>query len=194
MRKKDLPQLQISSIIPQAVRHYIAANEEEYGNKPYVHKKLYPKFMVLEDDFRELGISSKDYAYVIVKLLRPIIVKKRLKCIPVNMYISDYALQRYKEFTSKEVASEIIDSTEAELEHCELLVARMLIERNISSDKFVRLSSIVEEMKPLLSDDWLKLYEDRRSRPDVTDILMKEYRIRHANNYMDIIYELRKNN
>jgi hypothetical protein len=178
---------------PPLVFHYIAAHKNLLGYKPFVHAKTYARFTVFEDDLREKQIPSRDFAYTVVKLLKKKVTENDWKCVPLNMFLGDYAIKLYQKVSSSTVEVDYTNGNKTELLHNELLVARMFVQQNVTSDKFVRLSKVVEDIKPLLSTDWLELYESKKPRPisQALDILMDEYNINVANTYLDIIDSLR---
>ncbi len=190
--KKDSKQY---SNRPQLVTHYINACQSVYGVEPFIHRKLYSKFSVFEDDLREEGISPKDYAYVVAKLLEKFVYNKGLKCITVNLFLGDYCLTRYKRVKKTKTVEIRHNDIKDILLHDEVLVARVYIEKNSkSSNGYYRLCDIVDELKPLLSSEWLQVYNTKGKRPqfDALEQLCEEYNIsKPVTDYFDIVSALR---
>ena len=186
---------QFSTEKPQLVIHYVNACTKVYHKKPFIPAKLFPKFKVFEDDLRELGISSRDYAYVVVTLMKRFVLSKGWICLPVPVFLGNYCLNKYKDIAATKTVKVDIETSTDILFHDELLVARVFIEKNLSSDaNCVRLRDVVKELKPLLSDVWLQVYvnKDRRPEDDVIDQLVTEYGIsKNVLSYLDIVDALR---
>lgn len=181
---------------PALAYHYTAAVEKLTGESIFIHPKLYPKFAVLEDDLRELGIPPRDYAYGVIKMLTPWAKMYGMRTVPAATFCSDWALNKFvKVFNTHTVQmlpQEVVDHDE--LLQSELTVARMYIERNLASGTVVRLMDVVDDIKPVLSSKWLDVYEagDKRPVTEALDILMDEYRVRGVvANYSDIVDCLR---
>ena len=186
---------QFSAEKPHLVTHYVNACVKFYNCRPFVPAKLYPKFRVFEDDLRELGVSSKDYAYTTIKLMKSFIAKKGWTNLPTNLFLGDYCLHRYVKVMKTETVTIDTDDRGDILYRDELLVARVFVEKNLSSDgNCVRLRDVVKELKPLLSDVWLQVYinKDRRPEAEVIDQLVIEYEIsKNVSSYLDIVDALR---
>lgn len=183
----------LTDYMPQLATHYVRACKSVYKYVPYIHKSVYPKFSVFEDDLRDLSISTKDYADTVTILMRKFVDNKGWKTLPVNLFLSDYCLKRYKKIKNTKTV-EAIDTDAQALLYSELLVARLFIERNIGNTHYVRFSDAVEDLEPLLSKLWLELYdsgEDRSIVDQALDILATEYNVKPANSYLDLLDMLR---
>lgn len=178
----------IDEYIPQLVTHYKSACKSVYGSSPYVHEKVYTRFAVFEDDLRDCGISTKDYAIFAVNLLRNRVIKKGWKYPPLNMFLSSYALDRYKKAQATKTVKPINTNNEALL-YNELLVARMYIERNIGSAGYVRFEDAVNDLEALLSSEWLAMFDNEGRRPidEALDVLSREYHVRLPMNYQELL-------
>lgn len=184
--KRDLPLVSYNS---QLVVHYKNANHQVFVKTPYVPKKQYGKFLVLEDDLRELGIPPRDYAYTVVIMLKKWVMDHGMDTLPIKVFCGEWAMKKFlKVYESESVV--IVDDDKDRLLYTELLIARAYIYANGKNGNVVRLGDIVEERKELLSPDWLELYysgELRTCESEAIDMLCVEYNVRHANNYRDIV-------
>jgi len=175
------------------VDHYRNASHRFLGVKPYVPKKLFPLFAVFEDDLRELSIPSRDYAYTVIKLLAKFVKDKGWKSLPVKLFLSDYGIKRYKSVASTSFVVIDTDVDDDRLFQDEMQVARLFIYMNITSEgDFIRLGTVVEQLRPLLSKEWLEMYEGKSKRPDVVDNVAEEFGIRgNMTSYLDIVEAIR---
>lgn len=173
MSKKDL--IQNSSSNSQLAVHYAAAHKQLLGVSVRVPPNYMGKFAVFEDDLREFGIPSRDYAYNVVGVMKKWLMDKGLGYVPINVFLSNFAISKFlKVYQSTEVD---VLADKGDLIHSELLVSRRYIEANKKG--VVKFRVIVEELKPLLSEDWLELYYQGGSRPEIEalDILCEEYNV-----------------
>lgn len=180
---------------PALRRYYIAAHARIFGKDLYVHPKHNGRFLVFEDELRELGFSAREYAYTIVTLLKKWAISKGFNKVPINAFTGDWALDKFKRVAgSKYVDISNVD-TDYDLYWSELTVARSYIHENVHNGVAVKLRDVVDELKPLLSEHWLRRYYNGGQRPvnKVLDDLCEEYDITFARNYADIVSKLRGN-
>ena len=185
MLKKDLRLNSYS--VPQLVIFYKKANKNVFGKEPYVLRKVYNKFSVMEDDLRELGISPRHYADTVVAALKKWCIDKHMGSVPVNIFISDFAMRKYQKITGYESVKITPDHTE-ELLWTELLVLRSYIYKNLQGE-VVRLRDEIEELRPLLYKGWLDLYDNGGTRPTqkALDMLAEEYGLNGVKSINDIL-------
>lgn len=179
----------------ELARLYQEVIHKVYGVSTFIPKKHISKFLVMEDDLRFEGIGLLDYTNTVAKALKGWATKHNLKYIPINVFCGDWALKVYKRIDrSKSVElSTPTEDLEQELIHNELLVARAYIECNLVECK--RLSVVVCELRTMLSQLWLTMYEeDKAARAKIMDvvipILCDEYNLASAKSYVDIIGQL----
>lgn len=187
--KQDFP-----TSIPQLAMHYISACKKVYGKAPYIHKRLFPKFSVFEDDLRYEGIASRDYAFTVAVLMVKFCQQHKFAYLPINTFLGDYCLKRYRKVLEAKTVSIEMTTDEDTLLRDELTVARLFIDRNVNSDNYVRLSAIVKDIEPLLSKTWLQVYVNRGKRPELDAIstLADEFGISNpVTSYIDIVMALR---
>ncbi len=173
----------------QLAEHYRNANGSVFGTFPFVRKEHYPKFLVMEDDLREDGISCKDYAYTVINIFRKWTIDKGMNYVPINVFLGKVAYNKFlKVYQSESVIIPTNDDKDKML-YSELLVARAYIHLNTENGNVVRLKDVVSDMKGLLYEDWLSAYDCGKGRPtsEALDILSLEYRVRNATNYVDIV-------
>jgi hypothetical protein len=193
MQKKVSKQSLHDTTIPQLVFHYVDACESVYKYRPYVPKKYYGKFSVFEDDLREMQISSMDYANSVVALTKKFVKGKGMKCLPINMFLGNYCLKVYNRYLSTNTVT-VVDTDRQVMLYNELLVARFYIDKNIHRDgnSHIRMSDAIDELEPLLDKRWIALYENSKIRPieDALEILCKEYKVKSADSYLEIVEAL----
>ena len=179
--------------IPTLVRFYIDAHEDIYHVRPFVHSNHYGRFLVFEDELRGLGYSCKDYAYTVVKLLEKWKDGKGFKHIPVVAFTGDWALKKFMKVADSKHVEISSDDTEQSLYHSELTVARSYIQENAYNGNCISLGRIVDELRPLLSEQWLERYDSGGERPvdDVLDDLCDEYGVIAVRNYNSIVDAIR---
>lgn len=196
MDKKDLKsKLRNDSSIslPPLVRHYKDAIKEVYGEKTRViiHAGEYGKFEEKQKELRDLGVPLRDYAYGVVVLLEYWVRKKGFEFLPVNVFLGDWVLSKFRKVYESEFVDFHYGDDSSELLYTELRVARYYIESSL--DEVVRFRDCVEELRPVLSENWLYAYEN-----DVRDglvhyaleILEGEYDVSYALSYVDIVDKL----
>jgi len=176
---------------PQLVFHYTRATKKIYNKDVWVPTLEFPKFRVLEDDLREMEASSKDYAYTVLEILKTWVRNHHLSYVPVNVFCGDFAFNKFKKVYNSETVR-IEETSEAELEHSERMVAEMYISK---MNFLASVSDIVNELEPLLSKKWLNLYRSGRYRKcfgKVLDDLCQEYGIDYARDYPALVGEIAK--
>lgn len=189
MQQKDSTQL---SIRPALVNCYVDAINKVFGTPIRVAKKNWFKFAVFEDDLREKGITAKEYSFTTIKMLEKWARDHHMSYLPIRIFLGDWALSKFMKLWNSVSVEMMPDEqiNEESLLHSELLVARLYIEE--SRTKFVRLSTIVEDCKPMLSKLWYDLYISDNIRRiklinKAIEILCEEYHITMAvNTYYDI--------
>jgi hypothetical protein len=169
--------------------HFQRASKKVFNVTPYIHEKYYGKFLVFEDDLRERGISGREYADTVVKMMEKFVYKKNWKSLPLNVFMCDWVLEKFmKVHNSSTISIKIDNNIEDVLLQDELNVARTYISHAIGREP-MKFSSVVEELKPVLSKEWLLAYYTKHGRPirESLEILSEEYSIIDARTYNDII-------
>jgi hypothetical protein len=184
MSQKDLKQNSYNR--SQLITHYRSAAKKVFGKEPYVHPKHISKFLVFEDDLRERGIGTYDYATTVVAMLEPWARKRNINYIPVNLFLGQYALDRYMSIANSDTVTISIGDDKDEILYNELMVARLYIQKNLQDVR--RLGDIVSDLRPILSKAWLDIYESGKARPvtEALDVLCAEYGV-SGNSYNDIV-------
>jgi len=159
------------------------------GVKVYVPEKYYSRFMVFEDDLRDLGISYKEYAYVAMKMLAGWARERKMNTIPIRTFAGNWALDMYLEVRDSQQVTIQIDDVDVVLES-EVLVGRKYIQDSLNG--FTRLRDVVGDIRPLLDDDWIRLYESGEARPirDAVKVLSFEFGVPGASTYTEIVDKL----
>jgi hypothetical protein len=140
---------------------------------------------------RDEGIAYKDYTEVVLKLLKKWTEDKGMDFIPIPTFLSTFALGRYLSVADSQTV-EVADDEFDEMLHSELLVGRLFIAKYVETRGDFKLRDAVEELAPLLSQNWLDVYESGFSvRPvaESVEIIAQENGVR-ANNYLDIADKL----
>lgn len=187
MPKKDLIPRSLTDSIPSLVIHFQKATRKVFSMDIYVHKKTYGKFRVFEDDLREKGVSSREYADTVVKMMEKWVHGKCWKCLPLNVFMSDWVLEKFMKIHNS--ATVTIKTNDVDiLIQDEVMVARTYIAHALEYDS-MKFCDVVEELKPMLSTDWLFLYYKKHGRPikKSLEILSEEYGVTGARTYNDII-------
>jgi len=172
---------------PQAVFHYQTATKKIYGKNVWVPTLEFPRFRVLEDDLREIGASSKDYAYTVLEVLRAWTEEHHMDHVPTRMFCGKFAMKKFLKVWKSETVS-IEDTSADELKHDERLVAELYLSGRLKSMN-VTLDNAVSDIRPLLSKKWLEMYDNKKYRPclgDVIDELCAEFGISYARDYDDL--------
>jgi hypothetical protein len=183
-----------SNDYPQLVLYYTKATEKIFGKKVWVSTMDFSKFRVLEDDLREIGASSKDYAYTVLSALQYWTKDHHMDYVPVGVFCGKFAFQKFGKIWKSETVS-LIDTPDAELRHSERMVAEMLIARNMSGQVMTNIDGVVSELRPLLSRAWLEMYDHGRYRMcsgEIIDELCAEYHVEYAKDYQDLVREIMK--
>lgn len=173
-------------------RYYKQAHSEMLGIVPHLSERHMSMFLTLEDDLRDLAISSRDYAYTVTRLLRGWLHDKRLRFIPVHVFCGKWAFGKFMKVYHSDQVQVTYDDTPDILLYSEILVAKEFIKRNLESDVPIRLLTVVEDLRPLLDKNWLECYHNGNGRPvdDAIYEICAEYGVK-AENYNDIIAGLR---
>lgn len=164
--------------MPQLLSHYLRAHEALLRVKPYVHKKYYKRFSKFELRLHKEGIAPRDYAYGIIPLLDWARKEHNVTTIPINLFLGDWALIRYKEKCDQhfEKAS-AVDVDAGELLQAERMAAQYFIATKQESPH-ITFAEAVKELRPMLPAEWWTMYEQGgRLRLEITvlDELYDEY-------------------
>lgn len=182
MPKKDL---KLGSPKPQLATHYEHACRAVYNKHRFVVKQSYGLFRDFEKKLRDEGIFPMDYALGISEKLKKWTKKNGWAVLPTKTFCSEWAMELYKtelsnrqfEHTSDE------DSDLGALLEDELKVARYSAETGID------FQSAVEELRPVLSEAWLKLYKKGTRAALMVEALdlLSEERGQHLRTYADLV-------
>jgi hypothetical protein len=167
--------------------HYQRAQSEVFGVTVYVSSKLWPKFSDLEASLMHQGISSREYAFTVTRILKRWAIGRELPHIPSHIFLSPWAMKRFMKVHGSQ-SVEIIDTNDVELLQSELTVARQYI----AMLGRVRMSDLVMSIEPLLSPSWLRMYRDKLPERQLLitraiDVLSEELSLRSAHDYNDFI-------
>jgi len=167
---------------------------EQYHRKIFnnsrirVYKKLIPDFLEFEKVLRDEGISYKDYTETVLKLLEKWAEDKGMDFVPIPTFLSTFGLGRYLSVVDSQTVEVVDDNEFNEMLHSELLVGRLFIAKYVETRGDFKLRDAVEELTPLLSQDWLDAYESGfivRPIAEAVEIIAQENGV-IANNYLDI--------
>ena len=178
---------------PQLAFYHRIAVKNIFGVTIRIPAKVYNRYVAFDKQLQKAGINPADYAYEICVILRSWVKRKGLQSVPINTFVGDWALTKYmKVYDSETVTIDRPKQDEQfELLHYELLVARSYIEANLIEYK--KLRDVVIELKPILSKEWLKKYENEdRTILEIhaLDILEDEYLVKYPTSYVEIIRKL----
>lgn len=199
MSTKDLRLDLLIDMPPQLYTHYANAHKKIFNKPVHLPKKFWPLFSVLEDDLRNEGYDSKDYAYTIIKSLQHWAKDKKLTFIPANVFCGNWAKQRYiKIYNSKTVRIQDIETDNfVTLLHSESLAARKYISDRLAGNN-MRFRESVASIQPMLNKDWLLLYHKhpfcdirRRLVHETLIALCADYGIKHAKSYSELVNLIR---
>lgn len=162
MLQKDLKQSSLDNSMPALAHMYKSAMRQIYGVDVYVMRRDYPRFAVFEDDLREEAIPIKEYAYTVGTILRKWCKFHKFKYIPVKVFTGDWALSRFMKVWQSETVTVGKPTNDDALLYSELLVGRMYVVTLLT--RYVRLSSVVEDIKIMLSPEWYHMYTSKDKR------------------------------
>jgi hypothetical protein len=151
---------------------------------------MWPLFRVTEDDLRDKGIEPRDYSFTVIGLLRRWALARHLEFIPVPTFCSDWVIDRYIRVYQSSSVTIYHDEENVSALYSELLIGRLYVQRNLMDVAYRR--DIIEEMKPVMSAEWLRLHESKGLRSvmdEAISMLAKEYGVK-AETYNDIIKAL----
>lgn len=190
MHQKGLERL---SSEPQLLVFYKRATEAVYKVQVRVGKEKHVKFRDKEKELAELGILPRDYAYGVAVLLEKWVTSKKMRNIPVNVFLGPWALKKFRKVNDSITVtiSDFHSDDDVSVLWSEIIVAKYYVEANLI--KHTRLSKVVAELEPLLSEKWLEMYEQGTRLAVETQVLMQleeEYMVRGANSYTDIVDKL----
>lgn len=155
----------------------------------FVPNKHNSRFSVFEDDLRDLGIDSRDYAFTVVKMLKSWAADKGFYTVPINVFTGDWALELYRTVNGSQQVKILDNEVDAVLE-CEVLVGRKYIQDNLTG--FTRMRDVVSEIANMLAPEWIELYWSGGVRPtqDALDRLSEEYGVPVAYSYTELLDKL----
>lgn len=171
--------------MPILTRYYIGAHRDVLGVHVRVSKNKYGTFLVFDDELRIRGIGAHEYAYTVVKLLKKWLVKKKLRSVPVDVFVGEWALGKYVRVAGSDYVYIALDDVDNDVYYSERAVAEIYISERGATP--IRL--LARRMKNFLSDHWLRRFShdgDRRI-DDVLADLCEQYGVPGARNYNDII-------
>jgi len=182
MKRKNLKS---NAFEPQLVGFYRSANKQTFGVLVRVPSRHYKRFKEFEHVLQDMNISCREYAYATVKMLESWVHKKGLSYVPVNTFTGTWLLTRYlRTVNSETVSIDVTNDKDDMLLYSELQVARMYIYHGGTR----RMSDVVNDLRPLLHDEWLDAYARGSGRPiaQALEMLSNEFGI-HASSYADIV-------
>lgn len=191
MSKRDLKSKYVVET-SQLARLYEDYHRRIYNNSRIrVYKKLIPDFLEFERVLRKEGISCKDYTETVLTLLKKWAEDKGMDFVPIPTFLSTFGLGRYKSVVDSQTVDVVHDNVRVELLHSELMVGRVFVSEYINTQGNYKLRDAVQELRPILSLSWLKLYDSgKRGLVEVDGIseLAVEYGINPGGcrSYMDI--------
>lgn len=179
---------------PQLARAYRNEMAAVYNCHVHVSKDSYAQFRVFEDELKSRGYSATDYATTVAKFLMRWVMDRKLRCVPKRVFLGDWALGKYVRVSKREYVD--ISNTDDDRDTLvldELTVARVYVHRNVENGTVCRIMDIVAELRPMLSDDWLQLYDGGMRRPvtEALDTLCEEFGV-YASSYVDIVRKLKE--
>lgn len=188
---KNLPNLK-----PRLASEFERAVKDVYDFGFITSKNQYEQFRVLESHLRKHDVSAREYAQLVCKLYKNWITEeKNLAFIPVKLFLSERALERFlKVYTSENVSLNEDDTEARNVLDSELLVIRMWISKSLEGE-CPRIRDCVEDLRPMLAEEWLDLYDnDSQHRPDIEalDILCEEYGV-YASSYIELLEMISSN-
>lgn len=161
MTEKVLTQ-QSGKLMPALARYYISATKKTYGVLPIIKFNKWPIFQVFEDDLRELHVPLSDYAYSTTEMLKKWVYDHKLSHLPIRVFTGDWALNKFLKVWKSESVEIVTTSNDDELLHSELMVAKLYLAE--STRGYVRLSTVVDSCRPLLSLAWCEMYDSKDKR------------------------------
>lgn len=145
----------------QLMIHYIKASSAVYNHRPYV---TVPQSVVLSKHDKKLEkqhIRQKDYAHRLLAHLKKWVLGKKWKTLPVHLFVSEWALDLYK----KEIGDRSFNYINENDEMFKILVVQefevLKYHRHSGNTDYQK---SVEDMKPMLTDDWLKIQDERTGK------------------------------
>lgn len=163
-----------SSGKPKLAKAYEDANLKVYRAILLVRPEHYAKFSVREDDLVEWGIDSMLYAKTVCAMLREWAHMHKLKWIPQNTFLGNWAYERFlKVLNTTSVDLQLDDDT---MLYSELMVARVYLTEHLRGNP-VRFRDVVRDLGKALDPGWLYAYHlgDRRVQDDALYQLSLEF-------------------
>lgn len=196
MIKKDSKLSLLSKGKPQLAVHYEYAQKQIFNYTCMIAKSFYLKFGVHESSLHDVGVDTLEFAYTVTAVLENWARYKKLDYVPVRIFLSDWALGKYIKIRDS-ISVSIMTPTQninAELVYAEEVAAIHFIDGNLRGN--ATMFSVVEELKSLLSPEWLELYTNG-DRNELRDIVLtrlcKTYGKPRGNmkTYIDLVRALR---
>ena len=125
MTKKDLHKKlkEVTNDIPELVMHYKSATKDIYGINADVAKYTYDKFRERSEYLRKGGIPLRLFAYGVLTILQDWVAKKKLRQLPTNVFLGEWALKKFHAVNKSEwVDFHLDDRDVSELLQSELLL------------------------------------------------------------------------
>lgn len=193
MSQKDFVPQSYRNSPPSLVLSYRRANKKAFGKSPFVGEKHWSRFLVLEDDLRDLYISNEEYAYTTVFALKGWVISKNLKYLPAPVFCGVWAMSKFmKIYRSKTVSMRQNDEAEALL-YGEITVGRYFLVKNLDRPGSFKFSMAVEELWDLVPEIWTlawKSGEPKRPYAQSVQCLKEEFGVAKARTYTDILKAL----
>lgn len=141
-------------------RLYIQHMRDDYHSSASIPKKQAMKFVEREIDLVNAGISIPHYAKTVSQLFMGWCSEKNLYCIPANIFVSEFAYQKYIDFRQKaSVKLDDVDDSErvffTELQLCSVLFNTMRSSTPATEDQLV--AAFKDSSSPLVCESWKSL-------------------------------------
>lgn len=148
---------------PQTATFYERAIRDVYQSYTQVMPKHYTRFNKLETSLHNRYIYPKDYAYDACESMVWWVQKYAKKHLPSNVFCAEWVV----EMVEKRVGERVFQTPNYEEERLFLLVSQELVVARRYIDclrmrKTVTFTDVVEELRPVLSDEWLQLFQNKR--------------------------------
>jgi hypothetical protein len=161
---------------------YEHSQEVVFGKRVMVIQRYFSAFRVMDDDLRDAGITSNEYAYTTTIALHKWALTKGYHHIPIRVFLGPWALKKFmKVYESKSVEMykpELIDK--AALIYSEEIVATRYLHVNIGEAVYTKFKDVVEDMRPLLDAKWLEMWDNKINRDEIrADVLERMCKFHH---------------
>jgi hypothetical protein len=173
---------------PQLVSFYISATKKVFGHGIRVSERNYSMFRVLEDDLRDIGADSREYAYTVMTMLKTWAKEHNMNFVPVKVFCGEFAYKKFlKVWKSETVVIE--DSDDFKLLYAERMVAEAFITDNMAGANRT-FEQEVEDLRPMLSKEWLEMFDSGKYRKytgEIIDELCRKYKVVYARDYSTLL-------